>query len=520
MELIKKNIHLNGWKARAATQITVDEDVNVPDARPDIGRIIQEKAAFHIDEVKGEENQAILKGTVSVEILYSGAEDAQLHVCTTSVPVEERLHIDGVGPLDNIHVRGTLDDVSVAIINSRKINVKGILSLNAQADEQLDKEVLVELKDDSHAVQTMSKSLELLQMKVHKKDHCRMKDEIVLSSAKPNIYELVWHQVQPQNVEIKLLQDQISVHGEMKLFILYTAEEEGHPVQIVEEVLPFHCTIECAGCSEEMISQTGWELSQVNMEVRPDADGEERVFAIEAVMELEIRLFWEESLEILADAYSTAGQLEPVMEKLPCHSLLVKNQSKSRISGSLGIGKNQPRILQIYQAVGTVRTDDIQIVEDGLLAEGVVNVWLLYVTSDDEMPYASIRGQIPFQQMIEVPEMEADAEYMIQAQLEQLQAMMSDSEEVEFKGTINLGVLVMGSRQLQAVTDVSEQPVDYERLNEIPGMVGYIASEGDTLWNIAKRYSTTVDMLKQMNDFKGEEVSVGDRFLIMKTVTG
>lgn len=520
MELIKKNIHLNGWKARAATQITVDEDVNVPDAKPDVGRIIQEKAVFHIDEVKGEENQALLKGTVAVDILYSGAEDAQLHVCTASLPVEERLHIDGISASDNIHVKGTLDDVSVAIINSRKINVKGILSLSAQADEHLDKEVLVELKDDTHAVQTMSKSLELLQMTVHKKDHCRMKDEIVLSSAKPNIYELIWYQVQPQNVEIKLLADQISVHGEMKVFVLYTGEEEGHPVQIVEEILPFHCTLECSGCSEEMISQTGWELTQVNMEVRPDVDGEERMFGIEAVVELDIRLFREENLEILADAYSTAGQLWPVTEELPCHRLLIKNQSKSRVSGTLGIGKNQPRILQIYQAVGTVRIDDVQIVEEGILAEGVVNVWLFYVTSDDEMPYASIRGQIPFQQMIEVPEMEEDAEYMIQAHLEQLQAMMSDSEEVEFKGTVSLGVLVMGRCRMQAVTDVNEQPLDYERLNDIPGMVGYIAGEGDTLWNIAKQYSTTVDVLRQMNDFKGEEVSPGDRFLIMKTVMG
>lgn len=520
MELIKKNIHLNGWKARAATQITVDEDVNVPDARADIGRVIQEKAAFRLEEVKGEENQALLKGTVAVDILYSGADDSQLHVCNAVLPVEERLHIDGVSPLDNIHVRGELDEISVAIINSRKINIKGILSISAEADEHTDREVLVEIKDETHAVQTMSADWELLQMSVHKKDHCRMKDEIVLSSAKPNIYEMIWQQVQPQNVEIKLLQGQLSVHGEMKIFILYTAEEEEHPVQVVEEVLPFHCTVECAGCSEELISQIGWEMSQVNMEVRPDADGEERVFGIEVVLELDIRLFEEENMEILADAYSTASQLEPVAEELPCHRLLVKNQSKSRVGGSLAIGRNQPRILQIYQAVGSIRADEIQVQEDGLMVEGVVNVWLLYVTSDDEMPYASIRGQIPFQQMVEVPEMEEDADYMLQAQLEQLQAMMSDSEEVEFKGNINLNVLVMGNRKLRAVTDVTETPMDYERLREIPGMVGYIAGDGDTLWNIAKQYSTTVDMLKQMNDFKGNEVSVGDRFLIMKTITG
>lgn len=520
MELIKKNIHLNGWKARAATQTTVDEDVNVPDASQDVGRVIQEKAAFHMEEVKGEENQALLRGTLMVDVLYNGADDGQLHVFTAKVPVEERLHMDGVSPVDTIHVKGEIDELSVSIINSRKINIKGILSVSAMADEHFDREVLVEIKDDSHGVQTMSKNWNFLQMHIHKKDHCRMKDEIVLSSAKPNIYQLLWQQTQPQNVEIKILDGQMSVHGELKIFILYASEEEGHPLQAVEEVLPFHSAVECAGCSQEMVAQVGWEMNQVNMEVRPDGDGEERIFTIEMMLELDIRLFQEESMEVLADAYSTVEQLRPVTEEIACQALLVKNRSKSRVSGNLSIGKNQPRILQIYQAVGSVRADEIEVQPEGLMVEGVVNVWLLYVTADDEMPYASIHGQIPFQQMVEVPEMEEDADYMIQAQLEQLQAMMSDSEEVEIKGSIDLNVLVLGRRNFTAITDVEELPMDYEHLKEIPGMVGYIAQEGDTLWNIAKEYSTTVELLKQMNDFKGNEVACGDRFLIMKTVTG
>ncbi|MCI8372208.1 MAG: DUF3794 domain-containing protein [Lachnospiraceae bacterium] len=521
MELIRKNIHMHGVKAKAVTQLTLDEDINVPDTNEDIGRMIQEKACFHIDEVKGEDNQALIKGSVQLDLLYSDAVgEGRLQVMNTRIPVEQVIHMDGVSPLDNINVRGDLEDVSLSLINSRKINLKGIISLSASADELRDEEVIVEIMDEKKAVQTMGRELSLLQMRMHKKDNCRMKDEIVLSSAKPNIYQMLWYQIQPCNVEIKKLDGQLSIHGELKIFILYSSEEENHPIQIVEEILPFHNTVDCTGCSEDLVSQIQWEMNQFHVEVRPDYDGEERVFGIEGIMELEIRLFGEENVQILADVYSTAQEAVPVMADITYQTLLVKNQSKSRVNGNLSIGKNQPRILQIYQAMGEVRADEIQETDEGLMVEGVVCVQLLYVTSDDEMPYASMKGQIPFQQLVEVPDMEEEADYMIQADMEQLQAIMSDSEEVEFKGMINLNVLVLGHRQTSVIKELDVREMDYARLNDIPGMTGYIAEEGDTLWKIAKEYSTTVDLLRQMNDFKGEEVRRGDKFLILKTVSG
>ena len=43
MELIKKYIHMNREKGKAVTQITLDDDFNLPDTKPDLIRIILEK---------------------------------------------------------------------------------------------------------------------------------------------------------------------------------------------------------------------------------------------------------------------------------------------------------------------------------------------------------------------------------------------------------------------------------------------------------------------------------------------
>ena len=53
-------------KNKATSQVTFDEDYNVPDVKPDIGRMVQSKAEVSMDEVRLSEGRALLKGTLNV----------------------------------------------------------------------------------------------------------------------------------------------------------------------------------------------------------------------------------------------------------------------------------------------------------------------------------------------------------------------------------------------------------------------------------------------------------------------
>ena len=46
MELRKESVQMLQIKSRAASQVTFDTDYNVPDAKPDVGRLIQNKVTF------------------------------------------------------------------------------------------------------------------------------------------------------------------------------------------------------------------------------------------------------------------------------------------------------------------------------------------------------------------------------------------------------------------------------------------------------------------------------------------
>ena len=75
MELRKESVQMLQIKSRAASQVTFDTDYNVPDAKPDVGRLIQNKGDVSMDEVRLSEGKAFISGNLNVDILYVGEAD-------------------------------------------------------------------------------------------------------------------------------------------------------------------------------------------------------------------------------------------------------------------------------------------------------------------------------------------------------------------------------------------------------------------------------------------------------------
>ena len=65
---------------------------------------------------------------------------------------------------------------------------------------------------------------------------------------------------------------------------------------------------------------------------------------------------------------------------------------------------------------------------------------------------------------------------------------------------------------------VSEKPADLQKLQQMPGIVGYIVQPGDTLWNIAKKFHTTVDNIMAANGLTEERIHPGDRLILVKEI--
>lgn len=515
MEVVKKTMHLTCSKGKSITQITIDDDFNVPDAKEDVERIIKYDGNVQTEQVRVLENRAGIKGKLVFRVLYG--ENNAVHSIRGAIPFEETMNVEGLLPDDETRLSYEMEDLTITLINSRKISVKAVLTLTLEAEHTQEEEAGIEIEGDS-SVEYMTSRLIFTPVAIKTKDTCRIKDELELSGNKPDIAEVLWDHAQLRSVEIRPMEGKLGLRGELFLFILYRAMDENNSIQWTEHNIPVSCTIDCAGCQEDMVPYIRLSLNGNDIEAKADFDGEQRVLGIEYIIDLDICLYEERQADIMSDVYSAVKDMEPVTRKIPYEQLLLRNSAKCRAAGRLRLGKEQPRILQICNSSGSVRIDEVQVEADGLNVEGAVYVSLLYAALDDREPLQVLAGILPFSHKIEAPGITPDCIWHMECMLEQLGAVMTNSDEIEIKAVINLDALIMRQLEAEIITDVKAKPYDEEKIQALPGIVGYVVKQGDTLWKIAKNFYSTVDSIKTINELKDDKIHPGDRLVLMKKV--
>lgn len=505
-------------KSQAMNQITLEEDMNVPDSKADAAGIIQQRGRIKVEESKILENQILTTGYLEVWILYlSDNENHQVHRLQTKLPFTEKLNLEGAKPGDNISLKWEIEDIRVQLINSRKISIQALVTFEAAVEELYDAQAAVEIKDFPD-ISVKTKELHSLSMIVQKKDIFRIKDEISLASNKPNIGEILWENIQLRSWDVRVQDGSLSIKGELFVFVLYAADDEEGTRQWIESVVPFQGEIECAGCRPEMIPDIEVILAESTLEVRPDYDGEERILQLDAVLELDIRIYDEDTVQILEDVYAPSKELIPVFREETYESLLIRNYAKNRISDRIHISGTAPKLLQICHCSGEVKVDEIAKTEQGIRMEGAVAISVLYITADDDRPFALLEGVIPFSHEMEAEGIANECRFHLQPQLEQLTASMLGGEEVELKGTISLNLFAVRIRRQNCIRDIEEKELDLKKIQDSPGIVCYVVQPEDTLWDIAKKYYTTPERLKKLNQIK-EEIRPGQKLLLVKSAT-
>ena len=507
MELMTNICRQLTEKGRAFSQITLDDDIIVRDNKPDVVRVIYTKGDIRLEEAKAGNKIVWITGRLHFCALYqSDNESRKLDALEGDLSFQEKLAMEGVSELDDVSVEATLEDLSVGIINSRKVAVRAVVSLSAVSHKDEEYELVSGIMDNE-GCKEKTKDLEMLRLVENKKDVIRLQKEVLLPNARTNIGEIIFYQMDFRNQEMNGKEDSILISMDAQLFVVYRSESTGE-YECFETLIPLSGTVELSEHFQNVIPWVKIMPIEMHLEPREDYDGERRMLGMEVSFGVDLQLYKEESHPLLIDAYALNKEL--ILEKQPIESalLLMKNVSKVRILEQEKIEPKQERILQICGSGGRLVLDRIQKQEKGVLVEGILFVSVLYNTNEDATPFASHNSQHPFEQFVEIPDCDPDAIIQTEVNIEQLQVNLLDNSEYEVKSTVQIGVFVTSPQYVMNIARVMEEPIDMEALQKQPGIIGVRPTEGEDLWDIAKKYHATSENI----------IEIGDKVLVVKQI--
>lgn len=515
MELIKQRVHMNRCSSRENIKITLDSDFNVPDIKPDIRVVMQQKGEVVLEEVRIMDGKAHIKGALHFTVLYAAEGDVPVCDMSGNIPIHEMVPLEcETTREDELRIHTVIDDLRVELINSRKIGVRAALQMEVAAESIYDGEGAVDIEGDD-AIRKKMKTMDITRLILARKDTLRVRDECKIPGTKDTIGRILYDDVNILEIETRAAEDKLILNGEVSVFIIYLSADEVPQLNYHECVIPISGEADCPGCDENNVVQVITNIHSRELEVKSDEDGEDRVIDVEIVLDLDIQAFGEETMELLMDFYSTEKVCRPIFETSYFENLILKNKSKSRVNGKLELHSDKPP-LQIWKVRGDVRIDEKRIVEDGVEVEGVIDINVLYRSADDGIPLAVAGGLLPFEQHIQIPDILQNSDLRMTAGLEQISGTLLGENEADIKAVIVIDVLAFNQQKEPIIADFTVEEPDHEMRAKEPGLIGYVVKEGEELWDIAKGFSTTVETIMEMNRLERDMVQEGEVLLIMK----
>ena len=141
----------------------------------------------------------------------------------------------------------------------------------------------------------------------------------------------------------------------------------------------------------------------------------------------------------------------------------------------------------------------------------------MYISSDDSKPVCCLWKETDFEHRIDAEGISPQDKYYINWRVEQVNANMLSTDEIEIKAVIALEAIVFKEESGEFIARINEEPIDMEAVNAAPVIKGYIVQSGDTLWKLAKENYTTIENIMKLNGLQSQQIKKGDRLLLVKS---
>lgn len=517
MELIKKNIHFNKLTNEARNQITLEEDVNMPDTKEDVKEILFHNCKTVTDEVKIGDKKIHILGKILYSILYRSEETGRLCCMEGSIPINEQLYMDDVTQDDKPGIRMQVEDFSAGIINSRKMSIRSIVELCAYVQKLYDEELTT--KVDNIECEMLYKDCKVSQLLVSKRDVFRFRESISIPNNMPNIDEIVFSSVKVWQFECKPMDGHLAIQGKVQVCVVYDGERQNYN-RIYQTIIPFHTTLECSGSTPGANAKVNFNVIESQVHSDTDYDGEERSLLLELVLELDMNLYDTKRVEVVEDVYGIQNELIPVFEDISYDVLLGQQKGVINVTDKIAITEDENMQKKILWAQGKSFQEKCEITDEGIKLEGIMVCQLLYADMGDEEDYGSSQFAIPFEKTIEAPGIDLSKKEILHCDVylgcPQLQFAFDMNGKWEVNAGVDYDVLIFEKVNEKNLASVLVKEMDEEKYNNLPSVAVCFAKAGDTLWEMGKKYCVTRKQIRDMNQLSSDELLEGEKILIVR----
>ncbi len=498
---------ISSYETVAEATLSQEETLEsiVPDACPDILRIVDVCGQATLSGKQAKEGMAQVTGMVRASILYQPEGGGGLRRVEVGLPFTCQAEAPGLTEQGTVLARPRLCRAEARALNPRKVLLRVDLTVDITACQPVERPVCggVAEPEESGICQRRFQGENYLLSAVQEKPFT-FSDQVRLQSGSGEAPVLLAARTQPVCTESKLIGSKLIFKGMVEVDLLL--QEAGGGLSTSHESMPFSQAIEVAGADGEGDCQV--EVEVTSFQCVPGAgDGRELDVNLELLAQAQARC--RRPVTLLQDLYSTSHLMEVERETYQLCRLGEQSVRPQAVRELLETGEMVRSIVDARLALGPVSQS-----REGKELVLTADTWITVLYLDENELVQCIQRSIPVSCRLDCSE-GAKCSCFCACPGEVFAAPAAGGVEVRF--TVEFHCLTTESSTVPAVTSAQLGEARNAGEGQRPSVVLRMPAPGEELWDIAKAHGTTMERILQANELEEETLPVGRMLLIPST---
>lgn len=483
------------------TQVTREETMEmiVPDAYPDISKLLDTSGICCLNTREVSEGTLSLAGRIRCRILYLPEDGAEISSLGADLDFQCSVDQEGLTAECSVMAIPRILSAETKAINPRKMLIRVTYEVAVRVYRLETLMVPCGIQESGIVEEKQEQAEGYFAIAVPEK-RFQFQDQLNLSGSQPAMAEILRVHADVTCGDAKLIGGKLVFKGEVSLWTLYRSVD--HDILVTEFVLPFSQIMDAPEAEETAEFQLeavllDWTLGELS--------GDGRSLAVEVDLYACAEIRTRKSLPLLADAYSVRCPVQTDFSTFVFPQLVERNVRRETKRELLETGGKDVSVLDLRCTV--VQTSVVKSAEKLVLKAGV-QAELLCVDETGSVERLSRHLTLESEAAVT-----GEVEAIISCTLTEGTALPA-ANGVELRVGVAFQPLLLRREERLCISTLELDESKPQEEEGRPSIVLRQMVDGESLWDIAKAYATTINEIRQANGMEEETAEPGRLLLI------
>lgn len=552
-KLTYSHFKLSNSKEQQGTKIFMEEDILVPDVKPDLSQILSMEGRARVDTKEyttGPRGDEIVKanGEILLHTMYlpeKGNSKEPIITIQSALPFSLEFPAS-LSPFSSVIINPVIEEVDFSVINERKFRAKLVIIMNVLEYEEQDVQLFEGLKDE---VELLKENMVLTDIIERKTDVVDLNEELVLKDNLPKPEKILKQDIHIAENHRQISEDKAVINATAYLSVMYLARSEqeskkekedfssveslktseqgaysnienanfdlGYEPYMYQGKVEFTHFIPLSNCKNASGCKISFNHSGLSLKIKEDALAEEKVFVLSGEVSTGVEVYKNIEKEIVTDIYHKEKNISCDFKTLSVATLCGSGVLETSAREIVNIPAKFGDVGNIIFVSGAVKKVENHIEQGKNIAVGNLEVTVLCTGGNKQDPIFKLNTDLKFRGAMEIPGIMPAMISKNDVGIREIWCDKINDKQIEVNASLVMSATVLENRKYSLIKNVYLGQSDYDEISN-PCMIVYIAKEGDNLWSIAKKFRTTIADIKTTNEMENRtEVSAGEKILIV-----